>query len=1405
MSNIYFNPGEENFSKLLNSNVYVDKTELILHLNNLIDTNNNAICVSCPSGFGKTYTVNMLTAYYCNTDKKITIFDDKKISKTENWDKYLGKFNVIKLNMANFFTDENIKNGLKKIKKLILNEIKKNISNFEFIDENNFSLILNDIYYETNKKIVLIIDEWDYIFQNNSFDKESIEKYKNFLKTLINNTTIALIYITGILPMLESEYKISDNYSMISPEWMAKYFGFNENEIEELWKKLFGSEMHYNTNNEKSKKIKLDDGAYGSYGKTLNQKLLINNEELIHKNDIKLNLNNIKNWYNGYQLIDNIYGKKYNIYSSYSVVEAIKNKAIDNYWNKLSSMESIIENIQINLFGLKDIINLLINSKRIKINVTSFESDMTIFNNNDDILTLFVHYGFLGYDSNTKEVYIPNEEVRTNFENFIKSEKWEILNIKRHIFNPDDENFDNILNSEYYVDKTELILYLNKRVNTIKRFICDSRPRGFGKTITAEMVSAYYSFNEIRTTIFNNKKISKSENQNWDKYLGKFNVIKLNMMKFFGKGESIKDGLDKIKKGIIKEVKMVLPKFKFTDDNEIVEIFYDIENHTGRKIVLIIDEYDYVLRKSDKNNNIKQEDYLDYLKFLNILVSDESYLALVYMTGILPIKKSYDQSKLNNLYKYSMISPFRLAKYFGFLEDEVKELCTKFNIPVEQNDTYRNNNELLNDPEKEINFNIIKSWYGGYKLMDSEKRYDVYKPLSIIKAIENKTIDNYWDKSSSIESIIENIQINLFGLKDIINLLMNSKKIKINVTSFKSDMTIINNKDDILTLFVHYGFLGYDSNTKEVYIPNEEVRTNFENFIKSEKWEILNIKRHIFNPNEDLDNILNSEYYVDKTELILYLNKRVNTIKRFICDSRPRGFGKTITAEMVSAYYSFNEIRTTIFNNKKISKSENQNWDKYLGKFNVIKLNMMKFFGKGESIKDGLDKIKKGIIKEIKMVLPEFKFTDENEIVEIFYDIENHTGRKIVLIIDEYDYLLRKSDKYNNTKQEDYFDYLKHLTVLIKDKPYLALVYMTGILPIKKSYDQSELNNFNEYSMISPFGLAKYFGFLEDEVKELCTKFNIPVEQNDTYRNNNELLNDPEKEINFNIIKSWYGGYKLMDSEKRYDVYKPLSIINVIEDKTINNYWNMSSSMEKEPITECIEMDFFGLKEDIIRLIKENKKIKTNVRSFRNDMKNFEYKDDVLTMLVHFGYLGYDKITHEVFIPNKEMRQEFLNITKSKVWDDVSEKLTKSKMLLEKIWEENSEEVAKLIEEYHDNEESMDYNSEICLKYTLKNAFYVADQYYNCYDKFFSGKGYAVIAYVPININSNYPALIIELKYEKDAETVIKEIKKKNYNRQLSRYEDNMLLIGISYDNDAKSTNENSKHHTCIIEKFQKN
>ncbi|ORX75436.1 hypothetical protein BCR32DRAFT_296910 [Anaeromyces robustus] len=244
------------------------------------------------------------------------------------------------------------------------------------------------------------------------------------------------------------------------------------------------------------------------------------------------------------------------------------------------------------------------------------------------------------------------------------------------------------------------------------------------------------------------------------------------------------------------------------------------------------------------------------------------------------------------------------------------------------------------------------------------------------------------------------------------------------------------------------------------------------------------------------------------------------------------------------------------------------------------------------------------------------------EIVEIFKDIENNTGRKIVLIIDEYDYVLRKSNIYNNIKQDDYLYFLQFLNVLIKDNSYLALVYMT--------------------------------------------------EQNDTYRNNNELLNDRENEMNFNNIKNRYDGYKLTDGENNYNVYTPWSIIKAIELKVLKIIWNNSSTTES--ITPYIEMNFYGLKEDILRLVKENKKIKIN-------------------------------------------------------------------------------KVARLIEEYHDNVDSMEYNNENSFKYTIKDAFYVADQYYNCYEEYSS-------AYVPINSNSNYPALIIELKYGKSPETAIKQIKK---------------------------------------------
>jgi len=432
----------------------------------------------------------------------------------------------------------------------------------------------------------------------------------------------------------------------------------------------------------------------------------------------------------------------------------------------------------------------------------------------------------------------------------------------------------------------------------------------------------------------------------------------------------------------------------------------------------------------------------------------------------------------------------------------------------------------------------------------------------------------------------------------------------------------------------------------------------------------------IFNPGEaSFEIALNSEYYVDKTDLILHLNKVINTLDRFICVSRPRFFGKTVIADMLTAYYSFRESKTTIFNNKKITNKINahnktENWNKYLNEFNVIKLNIIDFFYDCR-IGAGIKEIKNCIIEEVKDLIQNLKYTEGEKINILFQEIYKKTGRKFVFIIDEWDYVLRdkKNDKNYHKK------YLNFLNNILKDKEYIALVYMTGILPIKKYEDQSTLNNFQELSMTFPLWTAKYFGFTNEEVIELC-KIN-----HGNLKNVQNLSKSEENcrfEINYENIKNWYNGYQLMDDKfNKYNIYNPYSIINAVNSGRIMNFWNKSSSYTL--LSNYIQMNYNELKEDIVFLMCRQK-IKINIENFQNDMVSLTSKDDVLTLLVHLGYLGYDEIKKEVFIPNKEIFQEFQNCTTSLYWTSLFEKFKAFKDHLKATWSCNDEKSSKLIE-----------------------------------------------------------------------------------------------------------------------------
>lgn len=377
------------------------------------------------------------------------------------------------------------------------------------------------------------------------------------------------------------------------------------------------------------------------------------------------------------------------------------------------------------------------------------------------------------------------------------------------------------------------------------------------------------------------------------------------------------------------------------------------------------------------------------------------------------------------------------------------------------------------------------------------------------------------------------------------------------------------------------------------------------------------------NPNNiDFQRALNSEIYVDKSELIKYTNKKMYTEQQFICVSRPRRFGKSMAANMLTAYYSKGCNSKEMFSNLKISKADD--FEKHLNKYNVIHINMVNFLGRSNSMDDMLEYLAKRLIHELKKEYGNIDCFDWNDLISVLDEVFAATNIPFIFIIDEWDCIFREH-KNDTDAQKKYLDFLRNL---LKDQSYVALAYMTGILPIKKYGQHSALNMFTEVSMTDPREYAEFTGFTEDEVSELCQKYNMPFEE----------------------TKKWYDGYNLMG----VSIYNPRSVVMSMTGGYFNNYW--TSTETYEALKKYIEMNFDGLKDTVIELM-AGQKAKIDTTTFSNDMVTFETKDDILTLLVHLGYLTYDFDTKEVSIPNYEISEQFVSTIKIMGWSEVAESL----------------------------------------------------------------------------------------------------------------------------------------------------
>jgi hypothetical protein len=500
--------------------------------------------------------------------------------------------------------------------------------------------------------------------------------------------------------------------------------------------------------------------------------------------------------------------------------------------------------------------------------------------------------------------------------------------------------------------------------------------------------------------------------------------------------------------------------------------------------------------------------------------------------------------------------------------------------------------------------------------------------------------------------------------------------------------------------------------------------------------------------NQLFKDILKSDF-VDKTGVINLLNRSIDTENRFVCVSRPRRFGKTIAANMIYTYYDRMSDAKTLFDGFEISHSNS--YETYLNKYPTIYIDL-NFFADIDR-KVVVSEFQKKVIKNLKEVYPDLE--EENRLMQALTEIQQKTGERFVLLIDEWDAWIRDVDK---TVQEEYLNLLRSLFKSNNAKEVFALVYMTGILPILKYETQSALNNFKEYSVLSPGPTAQYYGFTRDEVKALCEKNNM----------------------DFLLMEHAYDGYII---GKERSMFNPTSVMCSIWYGNYDSYWGKSASYAT--IERYIKRDADNVRKKIIKML-EGKSVSVEITSFRNDMRHVDTCDDVLTLLAHLGYLSYNPETSQVKIPNTEVAQEFRNSIRNCGWGGVSKALGQSHDLLMATIEGDKDFVAQAMEEYHREATSfIEYNDENSLACAIIIAYYSAKSYYEIFREFPTGHGFADIVFFPLP-NTSFPAIVVELKYDKNASGAIAQIKEKKYPARLQKFSKQIVLVGINYDKVSK-------------------
>lgn len=520
-----------------------------------------------------------------------------------------------------------------------------------------------------------------------------------------------------------------------------------------------------------------------------------------------------------------------------------------------------------------------------------------------------------------------------------------------------------------------------------------------------------------------------------------------------------------------------------------------------------------------------------------------------------------------------------------------------------------------------------------------------------------------------------------------------------------------------------------------------------------------------------------SPYFVDKTLMLRELFPYVSAGNRHICITRPRRFGKTIMANMISSFFQKASDSSDVFDSLTISQVDD--YRRYKNQYNVIRIDFSKLPRNCDSYTQYIERIEALLIEDVKEAYPQVKINEADAIGDILESVFVQCGEKFIFVLDEWDFIFHR-DFINEIDKEKYVAFLSNL---LKDRPYVVLSYMTGILPIAKYSSGSELNMFAEFTMVNSPMFGEYFGFTDDEVDDLYRRYIVECDRQ-----------HKEKSVTRKGLRDWYNGYYTKSGER---VYNPRSVVFALQFNNLANYWTSSGPYDE--IYYYIRNNISDVRDDLALMI-SGESVTAKIQEYAATSMNLSTRDEIYSAMVVYGFLSY--LNGKVCIPNRELMEKFDELlVKNESLGYVYRLAKESEKMLKATLAGDTLTMERILEFAHNTEVPLlSYNHETELSAIVNLVYLAARDSYRVEREDKAGTGYVDFIFYPYDTTAD--CIILELKVDHTPDEAIAQIIDKKYALKFvpklagqKIYTGRILAVGIGYWKD-------SKEHICKVEEL---